>query len=158
MWGFRTGFITYGVKNGTGALYGILEEKTAGAIRGNISNAPNISQSLLLQAYGEKDYRREKDEKFRVLEKRYRHVKSILKKRKEYSEFFQPLPYNSGYFMCVKLAKSDPETIRQVLLKNYSTGIIATNGIIRIAYSSIPDKLIEELFDNIYDAVSVAPY
>ncbi|HYQ55921.1 MAG TPA: aminotransferase class I/II-fold pyridoxal phosphate-dependent enzyme, partial [Draconibacterium sp.] len=47
VWGFRVGFITYGIKGGDAELYSALEAKTAGAIRGNISNAANISQSLL---------------------------------------------------------------------------------------------------------------
>ncbi|MGC9355298.1 MAG: aminotransferase class I/II-fold pyridoxal phosphate-dependent enzyme, partial [Mariniphaga sp.] len=47
VWGFRVGFMTYAVKGGDAELYGALEAKTAGAIRGNISNAANISQSLM---------------------------------------------------------------------------------------------------------------
>ena len=49
VWGFRVGFITYGIKGGEAGMYTALEAKTAGAVRGNISNAPNISQSLLLE-------------------------------------------------------------------------------------------------------------
>ena len=53
VWGFRTGFITFGIKGKRESqkdLYSALENKTAGAVRGNISNAPHISQSLVLMA------------------------------------------------------------------------------------------------------------
>jgi aspartate/methionine/tyrosine aminotransferase len=49
-WGFRVGFISFGVKGGSKDLYRALEEKTAGAIRGNISNASHPSQSLFLNS------------------------------------------------------------------------------------------------------------
>ena len=153
VWGFRVGFLTYAVKGATAELYGMLEEKTAGAIRGNISNAPNLSQALLVKAYAMQAYEKEKEKKFNILKNRYEHVKRLLKEKKEYAECFTPMPFNSGYFMCVKLLKADPETVRQALLKEYSTGVIATNNVLRIAYSSCPDSLIEELFDNIYSAV-----
>ena len=45
VWGFRIGFITYGIKGASKDLYTALENKTAGAIRGNISMAPHLSQS-----------------------------------------------------------------------------------------------------------------
>ena len=42
VWGFRVGFISYGVKNGNPELYEALENKTAGAVRGNISNVSHL--------------------------------------------------------------------------------------------------------------------
>jgi len=61
VWGFRVGFLTYATKNGSKELYSALEMKTGGAIRGNISNAPHLSQSLLLNAYSFPDYNEEKE-------------------------------------------------------------------------------------------------
>ena len=63
VWGFRVGFITYGIKNGDAELYTALENKTAGAVRGNISNAANISQTLLLTAFNSPEYHQQKQEK-----------------------------------------------------------------------------------------------
>ena len=151
-WGFRVGFITYGIKDGNEALYKALEEKTAGAVRGNISNAPHISQSLLLKAFTDPDYAKEKKEKYDTLKRRYEKVKEIFGKHSEYAECFSPLPFNSGYFMCIKLTDKDPEQVRQILLAKYSTGIIALKDMIRIAYSGTPHHLLEKLFDNIYQA------
>ncbi len=155
-WGFRVGFITYGIKDSTAEVYGALEAKTAGAIRGNISNSPNISQSIINQAYNSPDYARQKQEKFATLEKRYNKIKEILSEHPEYAEAFTPLPFNSGYFMCLKTVTADPETVRQLLLNEYSTGIIVANGVIRVAFSSTPFPDLEKLFDNIYQATRQA--
>ena len=60
-WGFRVGFITYGIKNGDERLYQALEDKTAGAVRGNISNSSHPSQSLFLNALESETYDKEKE-------------------------------------------------------------------------------------------------
>ena len=48
-WGLRVGFLTYGFKNASDLQLDILADKTAGAVRGTISNASHLSQRLLLQ-------------------------------------------------------------------------------------------------------------
>jgi len=153
-WGFRIGFITYGIKNSTKELFNMLEQKTAGAVRGNISNASNLSQSVLLEAYDSDTYEDEKLLKNKLLIARYNKLKFVLKNRKdEFSEYFKVLPYNSGYFMCIKLLNNlDGEKIRNILLKEFDTGVINFKGIIRIAFSGVSENLIEKLFDNIYEA------
>ena len=66
---------------------------------------------------------------------------------------FQALPFNSGYFMCIRLKEGiDGEELRQLLLSKYDTGVINMNNVIRIAYSSVAEKDIPTLFDNIYKA------
>jgi len=153
VWGFRVGFITFGIKNGDAELYETLEQKTGGAIRGNISNAPNISQSLLLNAYTSPTYQDEKKEKYRIMKERYGIVKKVLSDHKEYEEYFKALPFNSGYFMCVKLAEGiDGEEVRAVLLDEFDTGIINLNNVIRVAFSAVSAALVPELFDNLYNA------
>jgi len=152
VWGFRVGFITYGVKGGDAGLYNALELKTAGAVRGNISNASNLSQSLLLQAYNNPDYQIQKEEKFNTLKERYEAVKEALKEE-SYKKYFTALPYNSGYFMCIKLVDGiDGEELRHLLIKKYSIGTINLNNLIRVAYAAVAAKNIKELFDGIYDA------
>lgn len=155
-WGLRVGFITYGVKNGSEQFYKALEDKTAGAVRGNISNSPQISQSLVLKSLKEENYKTEKQSKYETLKKRYEKVSQILKERKEYKRFFKPLPFNSGYFMCIR-TKHNAEKIRQILLNEHSTGIIVFGeDIIRIAFSATPYSKIEKLFMNIYEACKKA--
>lgn len=152
VWGFRVGFITYGIKGGDSELYTALEAKTAGAVRGNISNAANISQSLLLKAFEDPDYQAQKEAKFRIMKERYLAVREALKNEK-YKEVFTALPYNSGYFMCVQLAGGlDGEQLRKLLIEKYSIGIINLNNVIRIAFSAVAASDIPELFEGIYKA------
>ena len=153
-WGFRVGFVTYGIKNGNNELYKALEEKTAGAVRGNISNAPNLSQSLLLSAIKSPTYANEKERNKRVLKERYLKVKETLQNHKEYSKYFEALPFNSGYFMCITLKGLDTDKVWDLLLKKYSTGVIcySEKNLLRIAFASTPMNKIETLFNNIYSA------
>ncbi|MBS3136688.1 aminotransferase class I/II-fold pyridoxal phosphate-dependent enzyme [Candidatus Woesearchaeota archaeon] len=153
VWGFRLGCITIGIKNGTSALYNAIESKIEGAVRATVSNASNLSQSLVLKAYSSPEYKKEKEEKYSMLKSRYDAVKETLERKREYSKFFEPLPFNSGYFMCVKLKGSlDAEKIRKTLLERYDTGVISLGNLLRIAFSSVDKKDIPELFENIYRA------
>ncbi len=152
VWGFRVGFMTYGVKGGNSALYSALENKTGGTIRANISNASHLAQILLLQEYGQDHYEEEKADKFQTLKKRYLKIKEIFSKHPEYSSCFEALPFNSGYFMCVKIKKKEAENIRQLLLQKYSIGLIAFNNLLRVAFSSVPIGELENLFDSLYKA------
>lgn len=152
VWGFRVGFMTFGIKNGDAELYTALEAKTAGAVRGNISNAANISQSLLIQAFDNPDYEKQKAEKFEIMKVRYNEVKRVLQDKK-YNTYFEALPFNSGYFMCVKLVEGiDGEVLRKLLIEKYSIGIINLNNIIRVAFSAISAKDVLPLFEGLHEA------
>lgn len=155
VWGFRVGFITYGFKGMTDEEAEILADKTAGAIRGNVSNISNLSQSLMLHAYSSGSYADEKQEKFETLKARYIKVKEVLAAHPEFLTEFKPLPFNSGYFMCVRLKDGvDSEELRQLLLEKYDTGVIAvTKDVVRLAFASIPLNKIEKLFENVYAAL-----
>ena len=152
VWGFRVGFVTYGIKGGDSAVYGALEAKTAGAIRGNISNAANISQSLLLSAFESQEYADQKVAKYNIMKRRYDAVKAALTDRK-YKEYFTAIPYNSGYFMCVQLADGlVGEEVRQVLIQKYSIGLISLGNVLRIAFSAVAATEVKEMFEGIYNA------
>ncbi len=152
VWGFRVGFITYGIKGGDAALFGALESKTAGAIRGNISNAANISQSLLLAAFESQEYADQKVAKFEIMKRRYDAVKDALTDKK-YKAYFEAIPYNSGYFMCVKLAEGlNADEVRQVLIEKYSIGLISLGNVLRIAFSAVAAADVKEMFEGIYKA------
>ncbi len=152
VWGFRVGFMTYGIQGGTPGLYEALEAKTGGAIRGNISNSSHPAQSLLLAAWSSPGYAAEKKRAFDLLKKRYEAVKEILASHPEYSEAFTALPFNSGYFMCIKPVKVDTEVLRKNLLAEYSTGTVNFGGILRVAFSATPTEKLPRLFENIYKA------
>jgi aspartate/methionine/tyrosine aminotransferase len=151
VWGFRVGFLTYGIKGGDKKLYAALEDKTAGAVRGNVSNVSNLSQSLVFDALNHEKYNHEKLQKYDILKERFVEVEKILEDEK-YLKHFYALPYNSGYFMCIALRDLEAEIVRQKLLEKYDTGVIALGKDIRIAFSGVPKKFLKELFDNIYNA------
>ncbi|MBN1415333.1 MAG: aminotransferase class I/II-fold pyridoxal phosphate-dependent enzyme [Bacteroidales bacterium] len=152
VWGFRVGFITYGIKNGTQELYEALENKTGGAVRGNISNISHLTQSLLQSVYSHEGYLEEKQKKYAILKSRYSLLKETLSKS-PYPDYLDPLPFNSGYFMCLRLRKGlNAEQARLHLLEKYSTGVIVFGDVIRLAFSSVPLAKIPELVENLYKA------
>ncbi len=153
VWGFRVGFITYGSADTPNELYAALEKKTMGAIRGNISNCPRPSQTVVLKTLESPTFRQEQQEKFKILKERALEVKRVLKNAK-YTEVWNVYPYNSGYFMCLKLNTVNTEQLRQHLLKKYGVGVIAINETdLRIAFSCLEVNQIEDLFEIIYTAI-----
>ncbi|MCP4670176.1 MAG: aminotransferase class I/II-fold pyridoxal phosphate-dependent enzyme, partial [Desulfobacula sp.] len=70
IWGLRTGFITYGVAGNDADTLLALEKKSAGCIRGNISNASHLSQTILLKSMADENYEVYKKEKFDLLKDR----------------------------------------------------------------------------------------
>jgi aspartate/methionine/tyrosine aminotransferase len=153
VWGFRVGFITFAMKGLTAAQQKALSDKAAGFVRATISSASNLAQKLLLEVYDSPEYHAEKAEKFATLEKRYRTIRRLLRTHREYRESFEAMPFNSGYFMCVKPKGVDAETVRRHLLSRYGTGVITLCGLLRIAFSSVPTDRLGELFANIDSAV-----
>ena len=153
VWGFRVGFITFGFKGAGAAHLKALENKAAGAVRGTISNAPCVSQSILLKAYTAPEYAGQKKQKYQILTERVRKIRETFKAHPEYSKSFEVMPFNSGYFMCVKPIGVDNEELRQELIAHYSTGVIVLSGLIRLAFSAVPTSLIESLFANLHSAI-----
>jgi aspartate/methionine/tyrosine aminotransferase len=153
-WGLRVGFVTYGIKNGNKEVYKALEDKTAGAVRGNISNSAHPSQSAFLRALNSGGHEQEKQRNKEKIKERYLKVKEVLKAHPEYATYFDALPFNSGYFMCVKLKNSSADKVWELLLSKYSTGVICYGemNLFRIAFASTPVDKIEKLFSNIYSA------
>ncbi|MFO7937508.1 MAG: aminotransferase class I/II-fold pyridoxal phosphate-dependent enzyme [Kiritimatiellia bacterium] len=153
VWGFRTGFITFSSKNCDEAAYKALEAKTAGCVRGSISSTSSLAQHYLMSIYELPEYKQQKQEKFKTLKERYDRISHIFREHPEYAESFTPMPFNSGYFMCVKPLNVDTEILRRHLLEKYDTGLITLSGLLRIAYSSVPINKLDKLFANIHSAV-----
>lgn len=155
VWGLRVGFITYGCKiegDPTG-VYHALEQKTAGAIRANVSNAANLSQTLVLNSMQDARYALEKKEKFELLQRRARRVKEVLSNPK-FKDAWDVYPFNSGYFMCIRLKSVNAESLRVHLLDTYGVGLISIGEKnMRIAFSSLEETQIPELFDTIYQGI-----
>ena len=62
------------------------------------------------------------------------------------------IPSNAGYFLCVKPLNVDAEMLRQTLIAEYDAGVIATSGLIRIAFSSVPTAQISRLVGALVSA------
>lgn len=156
VWGLRIGFITYGLhcEGDAARLYDALERKTAGCVRGNISNASHLSQTLLLQAMTDPRISAEKKEKFETLKARALKVKSVLADEK-YAAAWDVYPFNSGYFMCLKLKTVQAEPLRVHLLDKYGVGLIALGKHdLRVAFSCIDVDQIQELFDIVLQGIA----
>ena len=154
VWGLRVGFISFAFKGATEEQLKALEAKAAGDVRSCISNASSLGQHLALAAYGDPAYHVQKQQKYGVLKSRYLEIRRILAAHPEYAESFEVMPFNSGYFMCVKPIGVDAEKVRRQLIEKYSTGTIMLSGLIRLAFSTIPTAKLAKLFQNVADAVS----
>lgn len=158
VWGFRTGFITFSTITENNMLFEALEEKYAGAIRCCISNCATHSQTIVLNALEDLKFKNEKEKKFSLLRERASAVKNILKHEK-FSSVWEPYPFNSGYFMCIKLKEIDAEIFRTRLLENYGIGVIAAaKNDIRISFSCIDKKDLSDLFEKMYECACILKY
>lgn len=155
VWGLRVAFVTYGIPvcDNQAAVYDALEKKTAGAVRGNISNASHLSQSIVLKAMQSEGYWESKAEKGKILKARANKVAEVSRDSK-YADAWSVYPFNSGYFMCIALKNTDAETLRLHLLDNYGVGLIALGATdIRVAFSCLELGDVEELFDIVYKGI-----
>jgi aspartate/methionine/tyrosine aminotransferase len=155
VWGLRIGFITYGafLAGNHDEVYNALERKTAGAVRGSISNASQLSQSVTLKSLQAEGYKAEKEEKFQIMRERAREVKRVLADAK-YGPAWETYPFNSGYFMCLRLKTVEAETLRVHLLKRYGVGLISLGKEdLRVAFSCVEKKDVRELFDIVLQGV-----
>lgn len=148
VWGFRIGFITYASEHP--AVLEALENKTLGIIRGTISSASHPSQTFILNALRSPEFPTQKQQKFEVLKTRACKVKQILDQG-SYSDAWDYYPFNSGYFMCLKLKGVKAEALRVHLLEQYGVGVISLGeSDVRVAYSCVEEQELSELFDLIY--------
>ncbi len=148
VWGFRVGFITYASESE--ATLRALEQKTMGLIRSTISSGAHPSQTFVLHALNSPDFPAQKMEKFHIMKGRANRVKQLLESGR-YRDAWDYYPFNSGYFMCLKLKKVDAEKLREHLLEKYGIGTIALGETdLRVAFSCIEEENLQELFDTIY--------
>ena len=155
VWGLRVGFITYGavLKGEARPFYDALERKTAGAVRGSISNASHLSQEMVLKSLKSPSYASEKEEKFQIMKERALEVKSVLSDPK-YAGAWEAYPFNSGYFMCLKLKTVKAEPLRVHLLNKYGVGLISLGETdLRVAFSCLEKDDTRELFDTVLQGV-----
>jgi aspartate/methionine/tyrosine aminotransferase len=148
VWGFRVGFITYAAKSD--AVLNVLEQKTMGIIRATISSGPHPSQTFVLHALQSPEFVKQKQEKYEIMKARANKVKDVLDSGR-FDDAWGYYPFNSGYFMCLKLKQVSAEALRSHLLDQYQIGTIALGETdLRVAFSCIETENIEDLFETIY--------
>jgi len=154
VWGFRVGFMTFGSTNDKdqSVMMAALEKKLTGLIRGTISNCPHTSQSVMLRALNNTEFDGERAAKVEIMKGRAVSFKRVLKEN-DFSDEFTYYPFNSGYFMCLKLKNVDAEELRVYLLDKYGIGGISINKTdLRLAFSCLEEKNTEDLFKYVYQA------
>jgi len=152
VWGFRIGFMTFGSKNLSQTHYHALLQKLMGTLRSSVSSSPGISQHLLVKTLESPTYSQEKVEFKAIMLQRYKKVRSVLTSAlaKETSNLLEPLPFNSGYFMSFLCHQINAEDLRLALLEK-GIGTISIDGkYLRIAFSSVDNTYIEDLYQEIF--------
>ena len=88
-----------------------------------------------------------------MLKGRYDAVRKFVDTHK--SSKLTPLPFNSGYFMSFHVEGVDAEDLRKKLLKEREIGVIQIDPhTLRVAFSSIDEEKIEEVYTQIYDVAN----
>lgn len=152
VWGLRVGFITFASESKE--VLASLEQKVNGLIRGTISSSSHLSQTIILESLQSNEYKNEKVEKYELLKRRAKKVKEIVSQEK-YNEYLSFYPFNSGYFMCIKLLQINAEQLRLHLLHEYGVGTIAINSTdLRIAFSCVEEDELELLFELIFKGIT----
>ncbi len=156
VWGLRCGFVTYGPGRPDTAdeVCRVLEQKTKGAIRGGVSNVPQLSQALVEKALASSTIDEERKQKCETLRARAERVYEVANEPR-FAESWKVYPFNSGYFMCVELKDVDAETLRVHLLDQHGIGLIATGAHdLRVAFSCLEVDEVEPLFEALHQAVN----
>jgi aspartate/methionine/tyrosine aminotransferase len=155
VWGLRCGFLTVGPGDPAQAdvVCEVLDAKARGAIRGAISNSPMLSQTLVERALETASIADERKAKAETLRARAARVHEVAN-RPGFRASFDPYPFNSGYFMCVRVKGVDAEVLRVHLLERHQVGLIATSPTdIRVAFSCLELDQVEPLFETLHRAV-----
>ena len=114
---------------------------------------PQLSQSLVERAIASPTLAAERDEKCDVLRVRAERVYEIANQPR-FAESWSVYPFNSGYFMLVKVEGVDAEKLRVHLLDEHGVGLIATSDTdIRVAFSCLEADDVEPLFEALHKAI-----
>ncbi|MCS6970415.1 MAG: aminotransferase class I/II-fold pyridoxal phosphate-dependent enzyme [Planctomycetes bacterium] len=153
VWGLRIGFITYGCAGGTPTVYEALEQKTAGLIRATVSNVSMPGQSIVLRLLQDPAFRDQQGAKIALLRRRAAATMQAARSP-EHADCWDVYPFNSGYFMCLRLKGATAEAVRQELLQTHGVGTIALGERqLRVAFSCLSEAQIAEVFARIAQAV-----
>ncbi len=155
VWGLRCGFITFGPGKVEGAadVLDVLDHKTRGDIRAVVSNAPQLSQTLVEKALGGSTIDQERAEKRDILETRAREVDRVARDPR-FASSWDVYPFNSGYFMLIKVKGVSAHTLREHLLDKHQVGLISTaESDLRVAFSCLEVDQVSTLFETVHTAI-----
>jgi len=154
VWGFRGGFITFGCQAFSTQAYDALVKKLLGVIRSSVSNSAAPTQNILAKAMADPRYASQKLTFAAILQARYKKVRAFLETHQA-PKGFAVLPFNSGYFMCFECSGFSAEALRLKLLDERSIGVISLQDRwLRVAFSSVDEGGIDELYSEIYAAAA----
>ena len=87
------------------------------------------------------------------MRRRAEKIKAVLGDEK-YAPAWDVYPFNSGYFMCIRLKTVDAEKLRVHLLDEYGVGLIALGETdLRVAFSCLEEDDVQTLFDIVLAGV-----
>lgn len=150
VWGFRCAFITFGSAGMSKAQYDALVTKMMGAVRSSVSSSSMPAQSILFRAFQNPNFQSEKAHYTELVKRRYEAVKRLLKNRTD-GKALKELPFNSGYFMTFACTGIHAETLRKELLKAGVGTISIGDAYLRVAFASVDEDGIEELYRLIFE-------
>jgi len=150
VWGFRSGFVTFGCPGFQEAQYEALVKKLMGVVRSCVSSSAAPTQYILHKALDTPGYEDQKARYRKILESRYRRVRDFLAGHPAPS-CLKPLPFNSGYFMSFECDGLSAEVLRKKLLDEKGIGVIAMQEKwLRVAFSSVEAEDVEPLYTAIF--------
>ena len=157
VWGFRTGFVSFGGKGLDERQQDALVKKLLGVIRSSVSSSSGLAQHLLLKALLYPGYEDQKIRYSKILEGRYKAMKSYFASH-ALPACIVPLPFNSGYFMSFECRGLSAEKLRIELLEKLGIGTISMQDkYLRVAFSSVEERDVPPLLDAIMStALSLA--
>jgi aspartate/methionine/tyrosine aminotransferase len=155
VWGFRVGFLTFGAPGVTDEQFAALERKVMGAVRSSVSSSNTLAQNLILRSMRSGTYQAERAANLEAVAARYRRVRELLAARAAPDGSLQPLPFNSGYFLTLRVVGGKAEALRLELLHGRGIGTISVgDDYLRVAYSTVALDDLEALFAEIYAAAA----
>ena len=155
VWGLRCGCITFGPGRADSAaeVCDVLDAKVRGDIRAVVSNSPQLTQTLVEKALASPTIDQERAQKRQLLQARAEEVYRVARNPK-YAGSWDVYPFNSGYFMLIKVKGVNANTLREHLLDKHQVGLISTaDSDLRVAFSCLEVEQVQPLFDTVHQAI-----
>jgi hypothetical protein len=95
----------------------------------------------------------ERKQKLGVLEARAKEVYRVARDPR-FAESWQVYPFNSGYFMLIKVKGVEANRLREHLLDKHGIGLICTAPTdLRVAFSCLEVDQVVPLFESVHTAI-----